>query len=244
MVQPNQITLYTHHYAPYPHRVRIALEEAKAEYTRVDVDIVNKPAWYTEKVNPAGKVPAITFVGPPASPENPSPNAVKLTESLVIVEFIAELFPSSKLHPADLVKRARARLFITIVETAFFNGFKALFIDGASNAGILAALEALQARLAPAAEAEAEAVFAVGEWSIADVAVAPFLLRMRMMLEHEIGKYPMGEGRKTIEELETPKFARMKEYMEAVGSRPSVLATWNEAQVLDISLKNPAMKRD
>ena len=77
------------------------------------------------------------------SPTEPSPESAKLAESLVIVEFIAELFPESKLHPTDLVKRARARHFITLVETKFEEAFHSFFAYGASYIVLLEALEAL-----------------------------------------------------------------------------------------------------
>ena len=43
-------------YSPFCDRVQMALDEAKAEYTRIVVDLKNKPAWFTGKVTPAGKV--------------------------------------------------------------------------------------------------------------------------------------------------------------------------------------------
>ena len=74
MVQNGQITLYTSvvsyayicsfcarltllvQYSPYGHRVQLALEEANAKYTLQEVNTMNKPAYFTEKVNPLGKV--------------------------------------------------------------------------------------------------------------------------------------------------------------------------------------------
>ena len=38
------------------HRVKLALEHAKAEYTVCDVNLLDKPDWYTKKINPAGRV--------------------------------------------------------------------------------------------------------------------------------------------------------------------------------------------
>ena len=40
----------------YVHRVKFALEHAKAEYTVCDVNLLDKPEWYTKKINPAGRV--------------------------------------------------------------------------------------------------------------------------------------------------------------------------------------------
>ena len=38
------------------HRVKLALEHAKAEYTVCDVNLLDKPEWYTKKINPVGRV--------------------------------------------------------------------------------------------------------------------------------------------------------------------------------------------
>jgi glutathione S-transferase len=39
----------------------MALEEAKAKYTRYEVDLWNKPEWFVAKVNPVGKVSQNNF---------------------------------------------------------------------------------------------------------------------------------------------------------------------------------------
>ena len=54
-------------FPPYCHRVHIALEEVKADYTLTTVDLLEKPEWYSLKVNPAGKVssPLRSSLSPP-----------------------------------------------------------------------------------------------------------------------------------------------------------------------------------
>ena len=37
-------------------QVELAIQEAKADVTRFFIDLKNKPKWFTERVNPAGKV--------------------------------------------------------------------------------------------------------------------------------------------------------------------------------------------
>ncbi|KAG2738771.1 hypothetical protein P692DRAFT_201904348 [Suillus brevipes Sb2] len=61
----------------------------------------------------------MTYGGPDVAPENPSPESTKLAESLILVEFIGDLYPSSNIVPADPVLRAKARFFIEIVSTKF-----------------------------------------------------------------------------------------------------------------------------
>ncbi|KAI0747098.1 glutathione S-transferase [Daedaleopsis nitida] len=205
---------------------QITLYDHPAEHTSVPVDLQSKPVWFTSKVNPAGKVPALSYGGPKVSPEDPSPKATILTESLVIVEFIAELFPESKLLPTDLVKRANARLFDNIVEGKLVYGFVTFLIKGGSSESLFVALEALQARL-PADG------FTVGEWSIADVAAAPLIVRAMVLLKNDIGKHSPGEGNKILEELQKPKYARLAKYIKDVTNRPSVQSTYSKVKFAD-----------
>ncbi|KAI0824921.1 thioredoxin-like protein [Trametes gibbosa] len=241
MVQAGQITFYTHVYSPYCHRVHLALEEAKADYTAFSINLMARPPWYATKVNPAGKIPAITYGGPKGNPEDPSPEAAMINESLVILEFLNELFPEAKLLPADPVLRAHARLFTTVWETKGTDGFRAFFFRYAQSEGaektLLEGLEAVQARL-PATG------FAVGGWSNADAAVAPFLVRVEMLLKNDLGVFPVGEGLKVYKELQDTKFARLRKYLEDVKEYPTFKATWDEAAQFDIWSKNPMFKRE
>ena len=229
--------------------MQIVLEEAHADYEFVIVNknAMDKPAWYVEKVNPAGKVrhrhrlsatlhlpssdppqvPALTYGGPPAPPRDPSPECTKLAESAVINEFLADVFSdaSPPLRPTDPVARARMRLFVAHCDTAFRDAFRGVLFGAVGAADFLGALEALQCRLAPEG-------YALGaEWSLADAAIAPFLLRTVMFLEHEFGRFPLGEGRKMAEALRGPRFARLMRYVEDIRARPSVQKTWDEVCV-------------
>ncbi|KAI0360316.1 thioredoxin-like protein [Trametes cingulata] len=237
MVQTGQITFYTHTRSVYCHRVHIALEEANADYTSYSVNLKERPAWYA-KVNPAGKIPAITYGGPNAPPDDPAPEAVKINESLVILEFLADLFPEAKLLPSDPVLRAQARLFMLTVDKQLFEGFRQFlfnYTEGAEKA-LLDGFEALQARLPVTG-------FAIGEWSIADAAAAPFLVRIELLLKHDLGTFPEGEGLRVLQLLQEPKFARVMQYLEDCKSRPSVKSTWDEVSQVEIWKENSALKR-
>lgn len=56
------------------------------------------------------QVPVITYGGPNVPPEEPSPLSFKLAESLVILGFLADLFPNSRLLPPPFNPTARAVL--------------------------------------------------------------------------------------------------------------------------------------
>ncbi|KAM5541834.1 hypothetical protein V8D89_004563 [Ganoderma adspersum] len=169
-------------------------------------------------------IPAITYGGPEHPPGFPSADATVLIESMVIVEFLAEIFPSANLLPRDPVLRAKARIFVSVVDTKVLDSFRGFFFMGAPANELFAGFEAVQALLPPAGG------FAVGAWSIADIAAGPYLVRMLMLLEHEIGKYSVGEGKKTLEALRGPRFARVMKYVEDVKAWPSFRATWDEVQ--------------
>ncbi|KAI0635385.1 thioredoxin-like protein [Trametes polyzona] len=217
-----QLTYYTSPYSPYCHRVHIALEEARVKVRTYEIDLRPgfKPAWFT-KVNPTGTVPAFTYGGPVVPPDQPSPASLKLAESVVLIEFIADLYPNAPLRPSDPELLARARLFITLSHDTLHHAFRGFFFRGERIESILPSLEAFQAQLAPEG-------YAVGPFSMADVVVAPMVVRLMRLAGYEIGKYPMGEGKRLLKALGEPKFARFMQYYQSLWERPSVKATWDE----------------
>ncbi|KAI8973123.1 hypothetical protein BD414DRAFT_425226 [Trametes punicea] len=222
MSSDKQLTYYTCSYSPYCHRVHIALEEAKVQFTKVDIDLRPgcKPGWFT-KVNPLALVPAFTYGGPPVPPDQPSPQSLKLSESVVLIEFIADLHPSSGLRPETPELCARARLFITLSHDTLHHAFRTFFFRGERIDAVLPSLEAFQALLAPSG-------FAIGPFSMADAVVAPMIVRFMRLSAYEIGKYPLGEGKKLLKALAEPKFARFMRYYQSLWDRDSVRATWDE----------------
>ncbi|RPD52410.1 hypothetical protein L226DRAFT_555686 [Lentinus tigrinus ALCF2SS1-7] len=227
MPQDKQITVYVHPIPAPSHRVLIALADAKAEYILYNLDIWReRPDWFSSKVNPLGKIPAITYGGPKVAPDNPSPESAKLSESLAIIEFIADIFPESGLLPADPVVRARARMINNYFDTRFFPAFWDFFIEArAKPADILGVLETVQGLLP-------ETGFAVGAWSIADVAIAPFLVRVVMLLENGLGKQQEEEGKEVLRALREPRFARVMKYIRDAKEWPSFKVTFNEADIV------------
>ncbi|TFK39317.1 hypothetical protein BDQ12DRAFT_650393 [Crucibulum laeve] len=218
-----QITLYTAKICPWAHRVELALQESKLDYSRFEIDLTNKPEWYAPKVNPASKVPAIAYGGPKVSPDAPVPESQKLAESYVLLEFIADLAPG--LLPSDPVLRAKARFFIETATSKFTPGFAGSVLRGESPEPILTAIEAIQALL------PAEG-FAIGEWSIADAALTPFFARAEVALKHDAGAFDEGEGKKVYETLQSdPKYERFRKYFKALKERDSFKQTFDEEYI-------------
>ena len=183
---------------------------------------------------PGNQVPAIAYGGPDVPPDQPSPESVKIAESLVLVEFVADLFPSSGILPADPVKRAQARFFIEGVSSKLVPAWYGVQVRNAPVEDLYAALEYLQSLL------PAESGFVVGQFSLADIAIATFLARMRITFLNDLGAYPEGEGPKIYAEITgSGRFARLAKYQEDLFARESFKATFDEVREL-VNRKSPS----
>ena len=93
------------------------------------------------------------YGSPKSETENPSPESAKIAESVVLLEFIADLYPDSGLLPKDPVDRARVRFFIDVFTAKVFPHAGALFVhrEGPPDAFVAAVAE-IQERLQPAAQ--------------------------------------------------------------------------------------------
>ncbi|KAJ7154514.1 glutathione S-transferase C-terminal-like protein [Mycena filopes] len=222
---PEQITLYTAKICPFAQRVELALAESKAtDVTRFEISLTDKPDWYAPKVNTASKVPAIAYGGPQVPADQPSADSTKLAESLILVEFIGDLFPDSPILPKDPVQRARARFFIDVVSTNLLPAQMGVLSGKLPFTALWTVLEEVQALL------PADKTYAVGnEYTVADIAITPFLGRLQLSLKHDTGAFKEGEGTKAFEYLTSSgRFGRLVQYIEAITTRESFKATFDE----------------
>jgi len=102
-----KLTLVSFDLCPYVQRAAIALAEKGVPFTRINVDLANKPDWF-KKISPLGKVPLL-MVGEPGEEKI-------IFESSVILEYLEETFPHP-LHPADALTRARHRAYMEFGST-------------------------------------------------------------------------------------------------------------------------------
>ncbi len=144
-------------------RVRIALVEKGLPYSEREVDLGRKPPELF-RLNPAGAVPVIVDGG------------AAIPESLVILEYLEDRYPERPLLPLDPLGRARARLLYGRITAAL--GVPVFKLARGTDAEKAAAAEAVKAALA-ALESEAPADgFLAGPFSIADIALAPFVAKL------------------------------------------------------------------
>lgn len=140
---------------------------------------------------------------------------------MVLIEFIADISTSRVLLPKDPVLRAKARFFIEVFSSKFIPAWHASATKGESLDNLLQGIEAIQVLL-PAKG------YAIGEWSIADAAVIPFLARAELAIKNDLGAFDEGDGKKAYEILQTdPKFGRFREYLAALKGRKSFQETFD-----------------
>ena len=177
------------------------------------------------------QVPAIAYGGPKVSPDDPSPESVKLAESLVLTEFVADLFPNSDLLPKDPVTRARARFVIDFVSNKFLAvGGAFFFAKGGPIEPVVEALETLQTLLPPVGHGK----YLLGDkFTLADIALAPFLGRQLLVsLPHGIGKFDKEDGKRLYEIVQGPKFERLRQYFSDISERKSWKDTFPEVSLI------------
>ena len=92
------IRLYTHPFSIVPWRVLIALHEKGLEYETIETDLFTKPATpeFLE-LNPFAQIPVLDDDG------------FVIAESLAILEYLEEKYPTPALLPHDTRQRATAR---------------------------------------------------------------------------------------------------------------------------------------
>ena len=163
------LTLYDAPRCPFCARVRITLAEKHVEFEAIEVDLTDRPAWIYEK-NVTGRVPVIEDDG------------WLLPESAVIMEFLEERYPEPALLPADSADRAAVRLLV-FRDDDLTDPYYA-FRRGEGFEDFDAALRKLDDSLA------ARPYLAGAEYSLADIALVPWILRARDMLAVDFEPYP------------------------------------------------------
>jgi glutathione S-transferase len=90
------VVIYSSAGCPYAHRTRLTLLEKNVDFTLTEIDLENKPDWFT-KVSPLSKVPVIQH------------GKNRVWESTIINEYLDEVFSDAPLMPIDPGERANAR---------------------------------------------------------------------------------------------------------------------------------------
>lgn len=120
------LELVSHPLCPYVQRAAIVLAEKGVKFSRRDVDLNDKPAWFLA-LSPLAKVPLLRI------------ERGVLFESAVITEYLDETL-APRLHPVDAFERARHRAWIEFASALlndiarFYNAADARQLDAQHQA--------------------------------------------------------------------------------------------------------------
>ncbi|XP_074567929.1 protein IN2-1 homolog B-like [Curcuma longa] len=172
--------LYISYICPYAQRPWIVrnFKGVQEKIKLVPIDLQNRPDWYKEKIYPGNKVPALEHN-----------NEVK-GESLDLIKFIDETFEGPKLLPDDPAKRQFAEELFSYTDNFNIVNFKALPALGDIGEELVAAFNKLEDALSKFDDG----LFFLGQFSLVDIAYAPFVERFQYSLT-ELKNYDITKGR-------------------------------------------------
>lgn len=172
------------------------------------------------------QVPAIAY-GPQPDPEHPNSGSVKILESLVIVEFIADLYPHAKLVPSDPVQRAKARSFAAAGGSAIVTAWNQALRNDDIEA-LFTGFDHVQSLLSDGT------TYAIGnEFTIADISVGPWIERIELLFENDFfGKFDKSTVAKVFEVYKSSKYDKIRNYNRRVQKRPSVKKTYFKVSLI------------
>ncbi|KAL2345013.1 hypothetical protein Fmac_006298 [Flemingia macrophylla] len=171
--------LYMSYTCPYAQRVWIVFNykglQDKVEL--VPIDLLNRPAWYKEKVYPENKVPSLEH------------NGKVMGESLDLIKYVDANFEGPSLVPIDSAKREYGEQLISHIDSlmkdiyASFKGEDPVQQSGASFDYLENALGKFD-----------DGPFFLGQFSLVDAAYAPFVERLQITFS-EVYKNDIISGR-------------------------------------------------
>ncbi|KAG6861712.1 hypothetical protein C0995_013281 [Termitomyces sp. Mi166 len=175
-------------------------------------DFVFYAGWVNDRpfpyINPKGLVPVVEY------------NGKAIYESLVICEFLEDLYPTQKpLLPHEPFRRAIARIWIDFVSKSVIPAFQRLI--QAQGAGKQAETREEYNEALRKFAKEVKGPYFLGEdFSLVDVAIAPWIVRDYVIQEHR------GFKREDVSEI-------WVRYADAIEKRKSIVETQSEREHLN-----------
>ncbi|KAJ0044614.1 hypothetical protein Pint_06156 [Pistacia integerrima] len=169
--------LYISYICPYAQRVWIArnCKGLQDKIKLVAIDLENRPAWYKEKVYPANKVPSLEH------------NNEVHGESLDLMKYIDKHFEGPSLLPDDPAKKDFTEELLSYSDS--FNRAVIFSLKGDITEAC-AAFDYLENALSKFDDGP----FFLGQFSLVDIAYAPFIERFEPLLL-DVKKHDINTGR-------------------------------------------------
>ncbi|XP_054786373.1 protein IN2-1 homolog B-like isoform X2 [Prosopis cineraria] len=186
--------LYISYTCPYAQRVwitRNCKQGLQDKIQLVPIDLDDRPAWYKEKVYPPNKVPALEH------------NNEVRGESLDLMKYIDNDFEGPSLLPDDSTKREFAEDLLSYTGT-FYKTVVSSFKEDVNVTEAGTAFDYIESALS-----KFDGPFFLGQFSLVDIAYAPFVERFRPFLM-DVKNHDITEGR--------PKLAAWLEEMNKIDA--------------------------
>jgi glutathione S-transferase len=198
----SNIQLYFAKASTFSQRTRVVLLEKGIDFTPIEIDLQNKPDGYTQ-ISRYGKVPAIKH------------GDVEIYESVIINEYLDEVFPEPPLLPHDPAAKALARIWIDYANTRFVPAFNKFLRGKDSQEQEQGRKEFTETLLYIEQEGLGKGDYLLGDqFSLVDISFYPWFERLPL-LEH---------FRKFTLPAETP---RLQTWWNLVRDRSSIQAVEN-----------------
>ncbi|XP_028799415.1 protein IN2-1 homolog B-like isoform X1 [Neltuma alba] len=158
--------LYISYTCPYAQRVWITrnCKGLQGKIQLVPIDLHDRPAWYKEKVYPPNKVPALEH------------NNEVRGESLDLMKYIDSNFEGPSLLPDDSAKREFAEDLLSYTGT-FYDTIVSSFKEDVNVTEAGTAFDYIETALS-----KFDGPFFLGQFSLVDIAYAPFVERFQPFL--------------------------------------------------------------
>ncbi|MCF6191322.1 MAG: glutathione S-transferase family protein [Cocleimonas sp.] len=154
---------------PFVQRSVILLKEKNVDYDIEFIDVYNPPEWFL-KLSPTGKVPILVV------------DDTVIFESAVIGEYLEEVY-SPALHPSNPVTKAQNRAWMEYTSPLYMGFFGVIMAQDQDAVDV--ASEEMDKNLAGLANAKTHNPWFNGDdFSMVDIAVAPFFVRAAFAKKH------------------------------------------------------------
>ncbi|UJR36489.1 hypothetical protein I4U23_029212 [Adineta vaga] len=104
-LKENQLRLYTMRFCPFVKRAKLVLSAKNISYEEIPINLNELPEWYLEK-NSTGEVPLLEWI------DHDSKQTRSIPESLIICDYLDDLYPQNRLHPTDPYLKAKQKLLV------------------------------------------------------------------------------------------------------------------------------------
>ncbi|CAF3375391.1 unnamed protein product [Rotaria sp. Silwood1] len=118
-LKENQLRLYSMRFCPFVRRVKLVLAAKNIPYEEVYINLNDEPDWYLKK-NPVGEVPLLEWI------DHDSKEVRSVPESLIISNYLDDLYAEHRLHPVDPYLKAKQQMLTERfggVRSAFYKAF-------------------------------------------------------------------------------------------------------------------------